>query len=174
MKTDFKVVWLIALLAGMSLLLSAQEKNRPSLPHEVLSPEKVAKRETDEMKKQLQLTEKQYKKIYKLNLKDQKKRFGVMQNSERPDFPMGRPHGMGGGRPPMMNGEPPMMGGAGPDRGENFRREDKSEEIQKAVAAKQKKIKKILTTEQYEKWQEISTQRKDGYSERPAMKEEED
>ncbi len=65
MKTNFKIAWLIALLAGMPLLLSAQEKDRSSLPREVLSPEKVAKRETDEMKKQLQLTEKQYKKIYK-------------------------------------------------------------------------------------------------------------
>ena len=61
MKTNFKIAWLIALLAGMPLLLSAQEKDRSSLPREVLSPEKVAKRETDEMKKQLQLTEKQYK-----------------------------------------------------------------------------------------------------------------
>ena len=65
MKTNFRIVWLIALMAGMPLLLSAQEKNHSSLPREVLSPEKVAKRETDEMKKQLQLTEKQYKKIYK-------------------------------------------------------------------------------------------------------------
>ena len=87
MKTNFKIAWLIALLAGMPLLLSAQEKDRSSLPREVLSPEKVAKRETDEMKKQLQLTEKQYKKIYKLNLKEQKKRFSAMQNSERPNPP---------------------------------------------------------------------------------------
>ena len=95
MKTNFKIAWLIALLAGMPLLLSAQEKDRSSLPREVLSPEKVAKRETDEMKKQLQLTEKQYKKIYKLNLKEQKKRFSAMQNSERPNPPMDRPHEIG-------------------------------------------------------------------------------
>ena len=42
MKTNFKIAWLIALLAGMPLLLSAQEKDRSSLPREVLSPEKVA------------------------------------------------------------------------------------------------------------------------------------
>ena len=48
MKTNFKIAWLIVLLAGMPLLLSAQEKDRSSLPREVLSPEKVAKRETDE------------------------------------------------------------------------------------------------------------------------------
>lgn len=156
MKTNFKIAWLIALLAGIPLLLSAQEKDRSSLPREVLSPEKVAKRETDEMKKQLQLTEKQYKKIYKLNLKEQKKRFSAMQNSERPNPPMDRPHGMGGGRP---------------DRGENSQREDKAEEMQEAVAAKQKKIKKILTTEQYEKWQEIGTRQKDRHPQRSVMKE---
>ena len=41
MKTNFKIAWLIALLAGMPLLLSAQEKDRSSLPREVLSPEKA-------------------------------------------------------------------------------------------------------------------------------------
>ena len=171
MKTNFKIVWLIALMAGMPLLLSAQEKNHSSLPREVLSPEKVAKRETDEMKKQLQLTEKQYKKIYKLNLKEQKKRFSAMQNSERQGPPMGRPHGTGEGRPPMMGGEPPMMGGVGPDRGESSQREDKAEEIQEAVAAKEKKIKKILTTEQYEKWQEIGAKHKNRHSGHSVMKE---
>ena len=171
MKTNFKIAWLIALLAGMPLLLSAQEKDRSSLPREVLSPEKVAKRETDEMKKQLQLTEKQYKKIYKLNLKEQKKRFSAMQNSERPNPPMDRPHGMGGGRPPMMGGAPPAMGGGRPDRAENSQKDSSYAEMQEAVAAKQKKIKKILTTEQYEKWQEIGTRQKDRHPQRSVMKE---
>ena len=148
MKTNFKIIGLIALLAGMPFLLSAQEKNGSSLPREVPSPEKMAKRETDEMNKQLQLTEKQYKKIYELNLKEQKKRFSAMQNSERQEPPMGgRPGGMDGRRPPMMGGEPPMMGGAGPDRGGHPRGGDKEEEIQKAMAAKQKKIKKNLLAE---------------------------
>ncbi|MCS2956459.1 hypothetical protein NXX53_03140 [Bacteroides salyersiae] len=142
MKTNFKIAWLIVLLAGMPLLLSAQEKDRSSLPREVLSPEKVAKRETDEMKKQLQLTEKQYKKIYKLNLKEQKKRFSAMQNSERPNPPMDRPHGMGGGRPPMMGGEPPAMGGERPDRGENSQREDKGLRKCKRQWPPNKKIKR--------------------------------
>ena len=174
MKTNFKIIGLIALLAGMPFLLSAQEKNGSSLPREVPSPEKMAKRETDEMNKQLQLTEKQYKKIYELNLKEQKKRFSAMQNSERQEPPRGgRPGGMDGRRPPMMGGEPPMMGGAGPDRGGHPRGGDKEEEIQKAMAAKQKKIKKILTTEQYEKWQEISAKHKERHPGHPAMKEKE-
>lgn len=176
MKTNFKIVGLIALLAGMPLLLSAQEKNSSSLPREVPSPEKMARRETDEMNKQLQLTEKQYKKIYELNLKEQKKRFSAMQNSERQGPPMGgRPGGMDGRRPPMMGGEPPMMGGAGPDRGGHPRGgdKDKDEEIQEAMAAKQKKIKKILTTEQYEKWQEISAKHKERHPGHPAMEKKE-
>ena len=89
-----------------------------------------------------------------------------------------RPHGTGegrppmmGGEPPMMGGEPPMMGGVGPDRGESSQREDKAEEIQEAVAAKEKKIKKILTTEQYEKWQEIGAKHKNRHSGHSVMKE---
>ena len=101
MKTNFKIAWLIALLAGMPLLLSAQEKDRSSLPREVLSPETVAKRDTDEMNKQLQLTEKQYKKIYKLNLKEQKKRFNLMQNAENQGSFMRGGFGMGGRPSPM-------------------------------------------------------------------------
>ena len=34
MKTNFKIVWLIALMAGMPLLLSAQEKNHSSVIRE--------------------------------------------------------------------------------------------------------------------------------------------
>ena len=71
---------------------------------------------TDQMQESLQLTEKQYKKIYKLNLKEQKEHFKAMQNSGEQRPPMGGP-GMRGGRPPlgapMGGGEPPMMGEGG-------------------------------------------------------------
>ena len=179
MKNSMKIVGTMICFMTLAGLATAQEapesqanqQQEKRLPHEVANPEKIATRITEQMQRSLQLTEKQYNKIYKLNLKEQKKRFSAMQNSERPNPPMDRPHGMGGGRPPMMGGEPPAMGGGRPDRGENSQREDKAEEMQEAVAAKQKKIKKILTTEQYEKWQEIGTRQKDRHPQRSVMKE---
>ena len=59
------------------------------LPHEVPNPEKIATQMTDRMQESLQLTEKQYKKIYKLNLKEQKEHFKAMQNSGEQRPPMG-------------------------------------------------------------------------------------
>ena len=65
---------------------------------------------------------------------------------------------MSGGRPPMGGSEPPIMGeGNFPDdMGERpmMNKEQNVEDIQKKAAeAKKKKIKKILTPEQYAKWQ---------------------
>lgn len=58
---------------------------------------------------------------------------------------------MGGGQPPMMGegGFPGRMGG-----GPMMSRDTNSADSQKKAAeTKEKKIKKILTKEQYEKWQ---------------------
>ena len=65
-----------------------------------------------------------------------------------------------GGRPspmPMGGGEPPMAreGGFPGRMGERPRMQlddDSAKALKKAAEAKDKKIKKILTTEQYEKW----------------------
>ena len=70
---------------------------------------------------------------------------------------MGGP-GMRGGRPPMGGSEPPIMGEGNlpDDMGERpmMNKEQNVEDIQKKAAeAKKKKIKKILTPEQYAKWQ---------------------
>ena len=132
-----------------------QEKH---LPRKVLNPEKVAIQMTEQMNKLLQLTDKQYKKIYKLNLKEQKAFFKAMQNSDDYRPPMGEGPGMRGGRPPMGGGQPPMMGEGGfPGRmggGPMMNRDTNSADSQKKAAeTKEKKIKKILTKEQYEKWQ---------------------
>ena len=45
---------------------------------EIPNPEKAARKLTDEMDELLQLTEKQYKKIYKLNLKEEKEKIERM------------------------------------------------------------------------------------------------
>lgn len=71
---------------------------------EVPNPEKAAQRRTDEMDKTLNLTEKQYKKIYKLFLKEEKEKVEAMMQRH--------PGGMNG--QPPMGGRPPMGGGMQP------------------------------------------------------------
>lgn len=106
-------LWVLAvcLLCGM-VCTQAQEQEKKQLPREVLSPEKTARKMTDRMKEELQLTDKQYDKLYKLNLKEQQEHFATMTergNGQRPS--MGERPGMGGGRPPMSGGMGPGMGG---------------------------------------------------------------
>lgn len=101
---------------------------------EVPNPEKMAKRRTDEMNELLQLSEKQYKKIYKLYLKQEKEKVERMTEGHLPE----------GGRPPM----PPRMEGMPPSMPMKNERED----MQKQIKKFDKKLKKILTDEQYEIW----------------------
>lgn len=64
---------------------------------EIPNPEKTARRRTDEMDKVLNLTEKQYKKIYKLNLKEEREKLEVLIGRGGKD--MNRPPMREGGRP---------------------------------------------------------------------------
>ena len=166
MRKDKKLIGLAICLMCCAGQVYAQEApatqerqhQEKRLPREVPNPEKIATQLTNQMRESLQLTDKQYKKIYKLNLKEQKEYFKSMQNSGEQRPPMGGP-GMQDGRPPMSGGgQPPMMGEGGfPGRmggGPMMHRENNSADSQKKAAeAKEKKIKKILTTGQYEKWQ---------------------
>ena len=161
---NVKVALAACLLCG-AFSVQAQVEQKPAegqgqqTTREIPSPEKAARRATDRMNKELQLTEKQYNKIYKLNLKEERKRFENMtatNSMQRP--PMGERPEMGGGRPPMGGGggmRPGMGGGrppmGGPGRGPQMTPE-RAEDLQKAAVAKEKKIKKILTEEQYAKW----------------------
>ena len=85
MKRNMKLIGLAACLISCTSLAVAQENPEPQerqqheqrLPREVPNPEKIATQMTDQMQESLQLTEKQYKKIYKLNLKEQKEHFRV-------------------------------------------------------------------------------------------------
>jgi Spy/CpxP family protein refolding chaperone len=105
MKRNMKLIGLAACLISCTSLAVAQENPEPQerqqheqcLPREVPNPEKIATQMTDQMQESLQLTEKQYKKIYKLNLKEQKEHFKAMQNSGEQRPPMGGP-GMRGAR----------------------------------------------------------------------------
>ena len=194
MKARINIIrWAVCLMCGIAGTAYAQEVpdslargRQEGQPRKVImSPEKIATQITDRMKESLQLTDKQYKKIYKLNLKEQRELAKAMNGSgqARPPMGEGRRPPMGG---PMDGGEPPMRGegafqgrrngqGVTP-RGEQS--EESREKMEKARKKKEKKIKKILNTEQYEKWKaeqeaakEKARQRKalpnDGHPEEP-------
>lgn len=135
---------------------------------EVPNPEKAAQRRTDEMDKALNLTEKQYKKIYKLFLKEEKEKVEAMMQRHPGGMdgqpPMGGRHPMGGGRPPMGGGMPPQgggfpgMGGAPEGMSPEERMKEHAEKMQKEQEKREKKIRKILTEEQYATWQTVKPQ----------------
>lgn len=124
---------------------------------EIPNPEKNAKLKTDAMQKLLSLTDKQYKKIYKINLSEEKSRIVEMTNRNGEINENGKnkehPH-MGNGRPPMNNGRP--LGEFNEERPpmppSRFGKEN--DKRQEEMEKRNKKIKKILTDSQYQKWME--------------------
>ena len=151
MNRFFKqAVLAVALTVGGNLsaleTLSAQTNAQTSGAEkkEIPNPERAARRQTDKLKADLALTDKQYKKIYKLNLQEQKDMVKNMSNQGMPPMPPrgNRPEGM----PPMgvmpMNGRPEGGFGSRPQTG------DMSQQMEK----KDKQMKKILTEDQYKKW----------------------
>lgn len=141
------------------------EPHKMEQKKEMPNPEKAAKKRTDDMDKLLNLTDKQYKKIYKLYLKEEKENVEKMFNRG------GGQHPMNGGRPPMGMGQPPMGMGQPPMGGEfpamdvnrpdfgNMSPEEIKEKIEKEMKEREekmlKKIRKILKDDQYEKWLKV-------------------
>lgn len=171
-----KIVWMACGMALMCAPLSASANVRYDDPQEkvqkkeVPNPEKAAQRRTDEMDKALNLTEKQYKKIYKLFLKEEKEKVEAMMQRHPGGMnglpPMaGRPP-MGGGRPPMGGGMPPQgggfpgMGGFPEGMSPEERMKEHAEKMQKEQEKREKKIRKILTEEQYATWQTVKPSRR--------------
>lgn len=133
----YRFILASALMAGMLANASAQPPLRPGPggrpPKEMkqISPEGIAARRTDEMDKIVQLTEKQYKKIYRLYLYAEQERQQMLASGLMGGFPPGRfPSGDG------MMGPPPVIA---------FTSEEN-------IAKREKKIRKILSDEQYMKW----------------------
>ena len=91
MKRNMRLIGLAACLISCSSLAVAQDHPEPQerQQYEQRLPHEVPTQMTDRMQESLQLTEKQYKKIYKLNLKEQKEHFKAMQNSGEQRPPMG-------------------------------------------------------------------------------------
>ncbi len=147
-------IFLSALQIQAQVASEGEPEKKGEMFREVPNPEKMAQKETDRLKEALNLTDKQYKKVYKLILKEQRE---LLENRmQRP--PMMGANGRGsrppheGGMPPMGMGEgapdgmhrPPMMDGAP--------KPESAEDMQKRIAKKNKKMKKILTETQYDQW----------------------
>lgn len=164
-KKTLAIVFAIMLSASWNISVADAVYDEPQKAEQnkdVPNPEKEAKKRTDEMDRLLNLTEKQYKKIYKLYLKEEKEKIEKMfsrsggqppMNGERRPMGMGQPP-MGGGRPPM-GGNRPDFGEGGPMMPPEHIKEKMAEEMMKREEKKLKKIRKILGDEQYEKWLEI-------------------
>lgn len=154
-----------ALLVVLSTLWMAVWADAPLKSYkDIPSPERNARLITEAMQSRLGLTEKQYKKVYKIQLAEQKTIFKYKPTPQRGiekdlgEMPLqghrmegGRPHrgggfeGMGGGRPPM----PPRGGVWDNDRPDP---EKVAKELEKAAQKRDKKLKKVLDKGQYEQW----------------------
>ena len=119
-------------------------------------PAQLAQDETDRLDKLVGLTEKQYKKIFKFN----KRQYKSLQNEMENAMPQGFPGGFGGGRPEGMGpgglrgGQRPEMGQGRPPMGGGM-----TEQMQEMKEKRAKKYRKILTPEQYQKWESFEAER---------------
>ena len=126
--------------------------------HPQLTPEQIAHQMTDRMDRLLTLTDKQYQKIYKINLKEVKElqadslffSRGGMRNGGFGPYPGGpRPGEQMGQRP-----ERPEFKQLSEQQHEQLRAER-----EKARVKKDKQLRKILTDEQYGKWVKAEQER---------------
>ena len=117
-----------------------------------VSPEKMSKHITDEMQSVVALSADQYKKIYKLNLKE-------LKSTQSKSFSMGGPGGPGG--MPPMGGGPGGFGGGMPGDDSQESEEDKQAEQKKQMEKKDKKLKKILSADQFKMWKDYEAKKRE-------------
>lgn len=127
-----------------------QERHRK----EIRTPEEIAKIKTERLQKEVILDDKQFKKIYKIYLKEEQAKQQAMEGNMLPPpggFPGGG-HPPQGGGPGMGHGTPPhaMFGDmAVPTVG------GKAIDSDEYIDSREKKFRKILTPEQYERFRSI-------------------
>lgn len=141
-------------LACMATPFDMVQSQNSQTKQELPNPEKSARRQTNKLKETLNLTDKQYKQIYKLNLKEEKAKLNTQTNQNRPLMPIGQ---MGNGGDGMMPPMGPPPGGDSMEGG--MERPRPSDDMQKQMEEREKKMKKILTDEQYKKWKEIKPEK---------------
>ena len=115
-------------------------------------PAQIAQKQTDQLDKLVSLTPKQYKKIYKFHKRQAEERQSEMENFRPEGFPGGRPEGMG---PGMGGGRPPRDGQFRPE----FRNEGMKDLMEEQQEKKVKKYRKVLTADQFQKWESFEAQR---------------
>jgi len=171
---NFIAVAAVLLMCGQVRAQDPVKPARPMEPPKRPTAEQMAESRTREMDTLLNLDAKQYKKIYKMNLKEAKEKVAWMESKSESsnsngmsEMPMGGGMGqggpgMGGGGMGQGGGMPPMGGGMGQggpgmeDRmgqGSPRMQKDDEETIEKEKAKKAKQLKKILTQEQFQIWQ---------------------
>lgn len=162
MRTMKQTVWTLCGMVFMGMSGYAMDSNcygvaqeKPASLKEIPNPEKTARKRTDKMDEVLHLSKKQYKKIYKLLLKEEREKLERSMGR----VPMKGMHPM----PPMEGRRPPMRGSHPGGFGESPRgerppmappadsRPDREKEAER-IEKRTKKIRKILTDEQYDIW----------------------
>lgn len=166
----------VLLMCGQVRAQDPVKPARPMEPPKRPTAEQMAESRTREMDTLLNLDAKQYKKIYKMNLKDAKEMLAGMESKSKSsngtsEMSMGGAPGMGGGMgqggPGMgggmgQGGGMPPMGGMGqgaPEMGGRMgqgsprMQKDDEETIEKEKAKRAKQLKKILTQGQFQIWQ---------------------
>lgn len=157
-----KMLFTGLLLAGtITFSATAQppdrEMRRDRAPRQQVKPETTAQIKTDKMKAELGLSDKQYKKLYKINLKEAQELQAMQPRGPRGERPA---NGM---RPEGPRGERGMIGAEGPARPPRegmgpgaFGQERLSpEQLKKNAEKREKKVKKILGEEKFAQWQKI-------------------
>ena len=157
-----KMLFVGLLLAGtITFSATAQtpdrEMRRDRAPRQQVKPETTAQIKTDKMKAELGLSDKQYKKLYKINLKEAQELQAMQPRGPRGERPA---NGM---RPEGPRGERGMIGAEGPARPPRegmgpgaFGPERLSpEQLKKNAEKREKKVKKILGEEKFAQWQKI-------------------
>ena len=149
-----KMLFVGLLLAGtITFSATAQtpdrEMRRDRVTHQQVKPETTAQIKTDKMKAELGLSDKQYKKLYKINLKEAQELQAMQPRGPRGERPA---NGM---RPEGPRGERGMIGAEGPARPPRegmgpgaFGQERLSpEQLKKNAEKREKKVKKGRKTQ---------------------------
>lgn len=146
MKHGFcKIILAITIVCLPATVANAQPQESPSPefkggPRPMPTVDELAQQRANAMDHELTLTEKQYKKILKYYKAEAEKEREMMQAGKTQGMPEGFP---GGERPDFGGGRPPIDG---PGMAAS------DEEMEKYYEKQDKKLKKILTAEQYDKW----------------------
>lgn len=174
MKTTKRLLFVAACLACATFAFGQNPEGQRSgnTQQKRQTPAEIAKTQTDELSKTLNLTEDQYKKVYKLNLSEETTRQNRMKArmevgaGNRTNFggasmgggggdDMGMGGGMGGGQ--MGGGA--SMGGQRGGGASQMSAADMQKAMEKDAAKKAEKMQKILTADQYTSWQTYESQR---------------